>query len=150
MVSQLDKIYVLQIDGTDVWVPINARQVEGKQYELLPDREFDDLDSNQLFQFFPGDIVTVEQYKFSDGSVREVAKQLVYRFSIQDRDYMEFKFYATRNELPIDTNTAEKYREIIARIKNENEAGQFFYPSILDTIEKLEIITTIDRNSNSR
>jgi len=134
----LDKIYVLKIDGSDVWVPINARQLTDNQFELLSDSEYDNLDSNELFQFFPGDIVTVEQHAFSDSTVRPVARRLIHRAPRQDREYLEFKFYATRKELPLDKKTADKYWPIIERIKKEKLAGQFFYPFILDTITELE------------
>lgn len=133
-----DKIFVLMIDGTDVWVPVNARQKDTYQYELLPDSVFDELDKMELIQFFPGDEVLVEEKKFLDGTTGLVAQQLITAAPRLDRDYLEFQFYAARNSLTLDKEAALKYREIIRRIKAQLKTGEFFYPSIVKTVMKLD------------
>jgi len=135
-----EKIHVRLIDGTEVFVPINARHIDGNRYELLDDKEYEYEDSNYLFEFYPEDIIELRQHKFSDGNVRQVAKELIQLSTRTDREYLEFKFRATLGEIPINKMTADKYRKDIERIKKEKKTGQFIYPSLLETVEKLDVL----------
>ena len=133
----INKIYVQMIDGTIGQIPINARQIIDDQYEILKDPEFESIDSNVLFEFYPGDIVKLGQHKFSNGTNGQIAKELI-RYSTQpDRKYWEFMFLATIDRLFINQDTFDKYAKEIERIKKEQVKGQFFYPAILDLIDRL-------------
>jgi hypothetical protein len=134
----MDKIYVRFIDGTNSWVPINAREKSNNLYELLDDQEYNDLDSTELFEFYPGDIVEVEDSEDLDNEYQYVAKQLVSASRRPDRDYLVFKFYSTFRHLPINELTAKKYTAVIQRIKREKTEGKFFYKGILETVERLD------------
>lgn len=132
------KIYIRLIDGTNVWVPIIAKLIQGDQFKILENPEYDDLETNELYEFFPGDKVELEQHVFKDGSKGKVAKKLISKGQWTDRDYNEFKFKATLGQLSLDKETANKYRNEIERVKKEKNSGKYFYPSLLDTVEKLD------------
>jgi hypothetical protein len=133
-----DKIYIKLIDGTESWIPINARQIDHNRYIILDDPEFDNLSSTILFEFYSGDIVKIAQQTFSDGTIGFIAKEIIANSLQPDRKYCEFMFLAVMDKLPIDQNTRDKYRQEIERIKKEKGSGQFFYPKVLDTIDKLD------------
>ena len=133
-----EKIYIRIIDGTDVYVPINARKIRNNEYEILYDKEYECEETNYLFEFFSGDIVSLGQHRFADGKVGQIASQLIHRGQKLDREYWEFKFYATLGQISISKQTANKYRQEIERIKKEKSSGQFFYPTLLDIIDKLD------------
>jgi len=126
------------IDGTEVWVPIDAKLVQDDQFEIIENADFNNLDINELYEFFPGDIVESEQHIFMDGSKGQIAKKLISKGQWPDRKFYEFKFKATNGQLNIDKTTIQNYHDEIERIKKEYSAGQFFYPAIIETIDKLD------------
>ena len=137
-----EKIYVHLIDGTDVWVPVEAKQVESGQFIILENNEYTDyVDSNYLFEFYPGDTVELGASSFIDSKKVQVAKRLIKKGQWQDRNLNEFKYKAAQGQLSIDQATADKYRDEIELIKKEHLAGQFFYPAIIETMNKLESLT---------
>jgi|SRR6478735_1641845 len=134
----IQKIYVHLIDGTDVWVLLNARQTQANQFEILENGEYDKVESNELFEFFPGDVVELEERVLSDGSNKQVATRLISKGQWPDRKFNEFKYKAALSKLRIDKPTAEFFYEEIERVKKEFSAGQTFYPTIIETVNKLD------------
>lgn len=126
------------IDGTETWVPINAKLIDNDQFEIIENPEFMDLDSNELYEFLPGDIVELENHVFQNGTSGKVAKKLISKGHWTDRNYMDFKFKATLGLLKIDKETAQIYQQEIERCKNEKSNGQFIYPAIIDTLAKFD------------
>src|SRR5688572_9240136 len=98
----IQRIYIHLIDGTDVWVLINARQIQDAQFEIIEDNEYYELDTNELFEFFPGDVVELEEAILSDGTKRKVAKKLISKGQWPDRKFNEFKYKAGLKQLSID------------------------------------------------
>ena len=90
------------IDGKETWVPINAKFINYNQFEILDNPEFADLDTNELFEFFPGDIVEIEPHIFTNGTKGKVAKKLISKGQWSDRNYNEFKFKAKLGIIKID------------------------------------------------
>lgn len=76
---QLETVYIHKIEGTEVWIPVKARRVSDNQFELLNDKEFNDLDEADRLDNYPGDIVTLQEHVFSDGEMGKVVKELIYR-----------------------------------------------------------------------
>jgi hypothetical protein len=134
----MDKIYVHGLDGTDFYAPVNVREVNSCTYEILNDPEYEGGDESVLFEFYPGDIVEVEDTADPDDEYLYYAKRLIRPSTRQDRDYLAFKFQATRRHLPISLSTAALYKQVIDRIKKEKSAGQFFYRGIRETIDALD------------
>ncbi|MFD0975401.1 hypothetical protein [Salinimicrobium gaetbulicola] len=133
------KIYVHLIDGTDVWVPVDAIKVNPEQFEILAGDEYTHIDDpNYFFEFYPGDLVELSSHTFSNGKKEKVAKKLIRYGQSEDRKLNEFKFKATKLQLKFDRLTANMYRKEIERIKQQHAAGHVFYPAILETVEKLE------------
>ncbi len=132
------KIYIHLIDGTDSWVPIDAKHIQNDQFEIVDNKKYDDLDASELFEFFPGDIVEIEQHIFTDGTKGQVAKRLISKGEWPDRKFNEFKFMAAIGQLNIDKITAQHYHYEIGRVKQEYSAGQFYYTAIIETIDRLE------------
>lgn len=126
------------IDGTETWVPINAKLINSDQFEILDNPEFTDLDTNELYEFLPGDIVELQTHVFQDGTRGKIAKKLISNGQWIDRNYMDFKFKATLGLLKIDKKTAHIVHQEIERVKKEKSTGQFFYPSLLETVDKLD------------
>jgi hypothetical protein len=133
----IQKIYIRLFDGTEVWVPIEVKLVHDDQFEIIENAEFNNLDINELYEFFPGDIVESEQHIFMDWTKGQIAKKLISKGQWPDRKFHEFKFKATYGQLNIDKTTIQNYHDEIERIKKEHLAGQFFYPAIIETIDKL-------------
>lgn len=134
----IQKIYIRLIDGTETWIPINAKLIDNDQFEIIENPEFTDLDTNELYEFLPGDIVELENHVFKNGTSGKVAKKLISKGQWTDRNYMEFKFKAALGLLNIDNITAQLYQQEIERVKKEKSTGQFFYPAIIDTVDKLD------------
>lgn len=132
------KIHIQLFDGTKVWVPINAKQIQDSRFEIVEDKEYENLNANELFEFFPGDIVELEEHVFGDGTKGQVAKKLISKGKWTDRDFNEFKFKVIAGQIKLDKETAILNREHIERVKKENLEGQFYYPSIIETVNKLE------------
>jgi hypothetical protein len=129
------------IDGTDVFVPINAKIVGPNKFEILPDSEFDFEDPNLLFEFFPGDIVEGRQNSFSDGTNGFLASRLERPSDFPDRRFLEFKYLAAQEQIPIDKITADKYRVEIDRVQDDLRSGQIYYPPVVETCQKLKKLT---------
>ncbi|MDB5249843.1 MAG: hypothetical protein JWQ40_4237 [Segetibacter sp.] len=132
-----DKIYIRMIDGSNTLVPVNAEQINDKLFIILNDEEYSDPDPSVLFEFYPGDIVEVADTENLDNEYQYAAKRLIKPATTDDRDYHEFKFYATFWHLPIDKQTADRFRPIVERIRQESKEGKFFYRGILDTANRL-------------
>lgn len=137
-----EKIYIQLLDGATVFVPVNATRLSDNQYKILDDKEFTDyVDSLYVHEFYPGDIVELEPYKFSNGSKGFVATKLIAAGQWPDRKLNEFKFKAVLGQISIDKESADKYRDEIAKIIKQKSAGQLIYPSLLDTVDKLVGLT---------
>ena len=59
---------------------------------------------------------------------------------------MDFRFKATLGLLKIDKKTALIYEKEIERIQKEKSTGQVFYPSIIETVDKL--LKQLKQNDN--
>ena len=136
-----DKIHVQLLDGTSVWTPVNAKRIDDHQYEILEDKEYtENIDPLYLHEFYPGDIVEVGHNTFENGITGQVAKKLIKAGHWSDRKYNIFKFKATVGQITINKETADLYQNEIDRLKKEHLNGQFFYPSLLETVNKLDKI----------
>jgi len=136
----IEQIYIQLLDGTTVLVPVNAIKLLNNQYEILDDKEFTGyFDSSDIYEFYPGDIVELEQHKFSDGKTGLVATKLINIGQWSDRKFNEFRFKATLGQLKVNKQTADKYRDEISRILKQKSSGQFIYPDLLNTIDKLTV-----------
>jgi len=134
-----DKIYIQLLDGSITWTLVRAKIVSDNQYEILEDAQYTEyVDPLYLHEFYPGDIVGLGSLRFIDGTTGQVAIRLVKEGQWNDRKYNAFKFKATVGQLAIDKNTAEFYMTEIERIKKEKFMGQFLYPSLIETAEKLD------------
>jgi hypothetical protein len=132
-----DKVYVQLIDGSHAWVPTNAHKLGDNEYLILPDDEFDENDPVNLCEFIPGDIVALELQDFQDGKSGLVCVRLIKPSNRPDKKYFHFLFKATIGEIEINFANFDNYKSEIDRIKQEFVAGQYFYPSIIKTIEQL-------------
>lgn len=132
-----DKVYVRLIDGAASWVPTNAHQLDDNEYLILLDEVFDESDPTILCEFIPGDIVSVAQQTFQDGTTGLVCQQIVKPSNRTDKKYFDFLFKATLGQIEINTTTLELFKTEIAKIKQQRLIGQYFYPVILTTIDQL-------------
>jgi hypothetical protein len=133
----IKKIYIKLIDGTETWVPINAKLVNRGQYRIIDNDKFLDLSTDELYEFLPGDIVEIEDHVFHDGTSGKVASRLISMGQWTDRNYIDFKFKATLGILEINHRNAIKFKQEIKRVKKEKSTGIFLYPAIIDTAEEL-------------
>lgn len=134
-----EKIYVYHLDGVFVWIPIEAKRINGDRFQILVDEEYE-LFRNEpwmVYEFYPGDIVELGEQKFDNGETQSVAKKLLSKGNWPERQLNEFKFRATIGNLDIDRDTALKYRDEIQRILSDHSSGQFYYPALIETSQKL-------------
>lgn len=136
----IQQIYIHLIDGTDVWVPVNARWIRDAQFEILDNNTYHEVNSTELFEFFPGDIIETEERALFDGIKGPVAAKLIVTGPWPDRKFNEFKYKASLKKLNIDKQTAQTFRTEIERVKKEVSAGQIFYPTIIETTNQLDIL----------
>lgn len=119
-------------------MPVNAEQPSDEVYRILNDEEYADPDPSVLIKFYPGDIVEVDNTENLDNEYQFAAKRLIKAATSVDRDYHEFKFYATLRHLSINKQNADRFRGILERIRQESKDGKFFYRGILETASALE------------
>lgn len=146
---KIQKIYIHSIDGTDVWLPVDANNIKDNEYEILENEEYVDPEPNELFEFFPGDIVEIGSKIFKDGTNRQVAKKLINTGNWTDRKFIKFKYLATFGKLSIDLRTAKMYNDEIERIKENEQRGQFYYQAMIETVDKLYSLIINDKNQNT-
>jgi hypothetical protein len=132
-----EKILVHVIEGADSWVPIDAQEISTYKYMILNDSEYEDIDIGTFFEFYPGDIVVVED-AFDEEYQFKALK--IYSFgSYPDRKYLHFKYKSTLRQIPTTPEKAEEFKDEILRIKHEIAAGQFVYKGIKETIQKMDV-----------
>jgi hypothetical protein len=132
-----EKILVHFIEGAESWLPIDAQEISTYQYMILNDNEYEDIDIGTFFEFYPGDIVVVED-AFDEEYQFKALK--IYSFgSYPDRKYLHFKYKSTLRQIPTTPEKAEEFKDEIIRIKHEIAAGQFVYKGIKETIQKMDV-----------
>ena len=134
-----EKIYIEQIDGTTSYFKVDALKIDVDKYQIEFDNEFEKLDSDCLFEFFPSDIVKVKEHRFSDGTTGKVAKELIKPGDWNNRKLNEFMFKATTEKLELNKLTLEKYSNEIKKIWEEKN-DRFFYPKLIEIIKMLKEI----------
>ena len=132
-----EKILVHVIEGAESWLPIDAQEISTYKYMILNDSEYEDIDIGTFFEFYPGDIVVVED-AFDEEYQFKALK--IYSFgSYPDRKYLHFKYKSTLRQIPTTPEKAEEFKDEILRIKHEIAAGQFVYKGIKETIQKMDV-----------
>lgn len=112
-----EKILVHVIEGAESWVPIDAQEISTYQYMILNDNEYEDIDIGTFFEFYPGDIVVVED-AFEEEYQFKALK--IYSFgSYPDRKYLHFKYKSTLRQIPTTPEKAEEFKDEILRIKRK-------------------------------
>lgn len=134
------EIYVSLIDGVQCWFPAKAKPLGDNQFLILNNNEFERNDYSSLPEFIPGDTVSLAGKTFQDGDKKNVATTLIKSSLHPDKMFFEFLYHATFGDIRIDKSTLEKYKLEIERIKKESSAGRYFYPAILEMIDKLDKI----------
>jgi hypothetical protein len=113
-------------------------KLTGNTYEILNDETyFENSGPLTVFEFYPGDIIQTEPRKFSDTTTVETAIRIIEQGQWPDRKLYEFKFKAISGELEINRNLVEIFSAEIRTIISERESGQFLYPGLSETIDKI-------------
>ncbi len=133
-----ERIYVRVIDGIMSMVEVASREVKSYQFEILDDPTFHRTHPGTLFEFYPGDIVRVEDTEDMDNEYLYEAKEIVRRSEHPDRLYLEIQFRFVTGFLGAIEHEYPLFKEAIERIKRESSAGKFFYPRILEELPYLE------------
>ena len=131
------EIYIPAIDGVTIWMPIKVKPLGDNQFLILNNNEFDCTDYSILPKFIPGDIV-IAQKEFDKAENNQISLSLIKPSLHPDKKYFEFLFHATLGDLSNDKTNLNKYKAEILRVKAEYSKGRYFYPGILETIDKLE------------
>ncbi len=128
------------IDGATCWTPAIAQHIAHNKYLILENDFFDQEDTSVLPEFIPGDTVEVIEHLFSGKTKGLLAMSLVSSSNNPKRKLFEFLFKAAKHTLPIDAETKRDYSQQIQFIRERRLGGEFYYPTILDTIKKLEVL----------
>lgn len=136
MQQELIQINVRVIDGTEVWIPIQAEQVALNKYQVSTSDYFDPNDRTVLFEFIPGDVVTITEKQFQNGSIGKIACKLVTPSHHPDKRYLELLFKVATESLPIEAISGGMYQAEFSKAKSEIEEGVLMYPAIQKVIEK--------------
>ena len=135
--SDSKKIFIEMIDGTSAFLRVNAKKVGENEYKIESNKEFEQLESDCLFEFFPDDIIKVKEHIFSDGTTGKVANELLKSGEWTNRKLNEFMFKATSGKLELNKLTLKKYSDEIEKVWNEKD-NRFFYPKLIETIKTLK------------
>jgi hypothetical protein len=133
-----EKIYVRFIDGLLSNVAVNAREVGDQVYEIMADDQYLDLHDCELFEFYPGDIVSVEETEWLDDLYQYQARSLISTPDEEERMYRDFLFYTMTDQLATYPESMNKYTRTVERIRKEINEGKFFYRRIIDSIKSIE------------
>lgn len=141
---EIEKIYVRMIDGVEALVPIDAcfvSQSHGRyeRWKIQADTEYDSCSEATLFEFYPGDVVEVENAEFPDDDYTWKAVEMVTPSSDPERTYWEFQFRAAEHCPPPEAECKLRFLDVIERIKKEKAAGKFFYMGVVEAIKYFEI-----------
>ena len=120
------------IDGTDIWVPVDAVRQGDNQFLI---QTFDDFDPDVTFvilQFIPGDVVICKP-KIKETEF-ETAQSIVKPSDNKDKNYIEFLYKTVTGDKLKSDNQKLKYRDAITRTRNEIKENKFHHPAIVDYI----------------
>jgi hypothetical protein len=117
-------------------VPIDAQKLSEHQYKILESIEYSDFEEFpfHIYEFWPGDIIELTDFEFSDGNNGKVASRLVKSGNWPNRKLREFKFKASLKQLSNDRQTVIHYFEEIKCVKNEIAKGKFNYQQVIDYV----------------
>ena len=123
----MEKIIIHVIDGTDMWLVVNAEKVEVDKY-LIKDffeEEFDAGDTSMLTQFIPGDLVITELKANENGERFRIAKSLIEPSKHKEKTYFELLYRLVTGNKPKDTLERTIYKDSIERVRTELKDGTF-------------------------
>ena len=126
------------IDGATCYIPTSAKFIDDAKYLILDSEYFDQEDTGVLLEFIPGDTVEVVKHIFQDKTKGLLAKSLIKASDNSDKKLFDFLFKATKQTLPIEIDTRKNYLKEIRYVNERVLTGEFFYPTIIETIKKLE------------
>ena len=136
-----EEVYIRMIDGTCSLIPVSTTKVDKGYYKINADPSFNENnDPVCLFEFYPGDLVDAKNQEFQDGTLGLVGNTLINTGNWPDRKYLVFKFLATLNEIRVDKEVSIKYQDEIDRILTESKAGLYFYPALLEVVDRLKVL----------
>lgn len=133
-----EKIYIHMIDGTNIWVPVDALRQADNQFLVQTFDDFDPDDTSIIPQFIPGDIVMCKLG--TEGRAFLTAESLVKPSDDNDKMYIEFLYKTVTGNILMTDNERLKYREAIERTKKEINNGKFHYPAIVDFVRGIESV----------
>lgn len=125
------KIYINIIDGTECRIPVQALPEGDGKFRILPNPDFEFDDTTELWEFEPGDLVTIQKYQFTSGEYGNLAVSAV---NNQTLSYKKFLFRILKSPSSLLRNA--KYDDYAKRIKEELSLGIFHYPAIIDWLAK--------------
>ena len=131
-----EKIYIRMIDGAMTYIPVSGEEMGDNKYKLLDINEYDPQDSSCILEFYPGDIVRVEETKI--GESKDKSKLAVDLVSGGDcrETYSEFIFIILSGKT-IDNDLRNRYNKAIEMVQKEiEEDSKFHYPDVKSWIER--------------
>lgn len=129
---KMEKIIIHVIDGSDMWLVVNAEQIEGDKYLIRDffEEEFDADDTSILPQFIPGDLVITELKQNENGKQFRIAKTLIGPSKHEEKTYFELLYKLVMGNRPKDKLERTNYKDSIARVRKELKDGKFHYPAV--------------------
>lgn len=127
------KILVKCIDGVELLIPINAIKISEKIAEIVEDENFTSNDFSEIFEFYTGDIVEIEE---KENSI--FATKLKKNGNYKNRSLLNFMFNILQENFRINNDVYNSNIEEIIQIKDYNKKGIFIYPKILEKIKDFE------------
>jgi hypothetical protein len=133
-----EKIYIHMIDGSDIWVPVDAIRQADNQFLIQTFDDFDPDDTSVIPQFVPGDIVTCKPR--TKEKEFETAQSLIKPSDNKDKNYFEFLYKTVTGDKLKSDNERLKYKDALTRTRKEIKEGKFHYPAIVDYITGVETV----------
>ena len=132
------KIYIHVIDGSDCWMPAEAKQVDDGQFEVVVFDEFDPNDNSVIPQFILGDIVTIRK-EVQGNNQFWLADRLIKRSTREDKMHFEFLYRTIIGDKLKDSIERYQFRHVIKKIRDEIENGSgIYYPAVENYVKGVE------------
>ncbi|MBN2521550.1 MAG: hypothetical protein JXB17_13645 [Bacteroidales bacterium] len=137
--TEITKIYVRLIDGTQSYVPIDAETTDSVSFKILPISNYNSNDRTVLFEFKPFDIVHVKIQDFSSSKSSGLVACEFADVNTSSFDFNQFLLHVLDGTINDGIENKHKYYDYIQKLNQEIEKGIWHYPGIkkwINTIKK--------------
>jgi hypothetical protein len=120
------------IEGIKSYVPAEGKQVANSNYLIVNSKLFDPDDDTSLFEFIPGDTVSVKNESNGSGEEMIIADSLI-KSAVPNRKLYSLKYTIVSQDGKLSDVQLASFTSEIEELKHEflNSKEKFYHPAIL-------------------